>query len=86
MFYDSVNLWTTVFSASCGDSTLAIYVSLCHFCSIQTVWDSPMDLFQFFKRPPNEDAERMARASDIFETTVNYVNEKVLQKYRRSLS
>nr|BAA76689.1 homologue of mammlian thyroid peroxidase [Halocynthia roretzi] len=48
-----------------------------------TVWDSPMDLFQFFKRPPNEDAERMARASDIFETTVNYVNEKVLQKYRR---
>lgn len=41
------------------------------------VWSDPMDLFEFFKRPPTEEAVTMARAGDVFETTMNFVQSKL---------
>ncbi|XP_039271938.2 thyroid peroxidase-like [Styela clava] len=41
------------------------------------VWKNSMDLFEFFKRPPTPESFEIARAADVFETTVNFVHDKL---------
>lgn len=51
-----------------------------HKFVFQDIWSSPMDLLQYFKRPPTEETMIMARAGDIFETTVSVLEEKLNHK------
>ncbi|CAK8689140.1 unnamed protein product [Clavelina lepadiformis] len=45
------------------------------------VWDDPMTLFQFFKRPPSEESAKMAMAGDIFQCALDMVQNEILDHH-----
>merc|ERR1712142_95210 len=47
------------------------------------IWDHPMKLFQYFKKPPTDECEVLGKANDVFELTLNLVNDKVMKKHPR---
>jgi len=53
-----------------------------HRWRTENIWSDPHQLLQFFKQPPNKDAETMSRAGEIFDVTINMVRDQ-LPHHRR---